>query len=161
MIGSSVSYRDSLAYPLDLPPPPNLLSMDNKTPALTAPLPLHEYLHFSYQSYHVAHPLPSSPLDAMFTQRDAMAHERAFIQALADILHYPGIIHHPDGLAASLGSLLSRCLTSSDVLHAPTWNRFPFMDTFSTFSADGCGSVGWEQVATSRTSRILACACSA
>ena len=50
--------------------------MDQDTPLLTAPLTLHEYLMFTYQSYHVAHPLPSSSLDAMFTQRSAMAHER-------------------------------------------------------------------------------------
>ena len=95
--------------------------MDHDIPLLTAPLPLHEYLLFTYQSYHVAHPLPSSSPDAMFTQRDAMAHECALIQALTDIHHYPGILHHPDGLAASLGSLPSRCIISSDAIHAPTW----------------------------------------
>ena len=103
-------------------------SENNSTPRIAAPLSLHEYSQFTYRSYHVAHPLFWSHWDTPFTHRDSLDHEHALVQALTSISNYPGSQHHPDGLAASLGSLCSRCITSSDVIHSPMWNRSSFIE---------------------------------
>ena len=81
----------------------------------------------------MANPFSSPDSIASYAIRDPIDTEQELQRVRNPLLNYPGVQHHPDGLAASLGSVLARCLTSSDVIHPTMWNRSRFMETFSFY----------------------------